>query len=146
MNWSFDALDVCRLIQGAAFVLLLSCAAWSDLRTGLIPDRISAGIVLAGFLTKVLSAQWMLHQLIGALAIGGTLLLASMIRKNSFGGGDIKLCAACGFFLGFSHGSAGLFFGLLLAALAFAVRRTKRLPLAPYLGAGFVIAYLLGGL
>lgn len=78
------------------------------------------------------------------------------------GGGDIKLTAAVGFVMGLPAGTVGLILGLTAVLgydlLCKGIRKLKKtevpaagehiLPLAPFLSAGFIAAYImnLGGL
>lgn len=50
---------------------------------------------------------------VGAVVCGLPLLVAALLAKGSFGGGDIKLMAAAGVCLGPEKGLYALFFGLV---------------------------------
>ncbi|HVJ92877.1 MAG TPA: A24 family peptidase [Labilithrix sp.] len=87
-----------------AATLLTGCAAWTDWRTGHIPNKLT----LAGFAGGVL-AHFARGAYLGGLrggveqagfALGGALLCALvplfMFHKGGMGGGDVKLFAAIG--------------------------------------------------
>lgn len=84
--------------------VLTACAAWTDLRTGHIPNRLTIGglalAVAAHFVhgTSLAGLGAGLRQ--GALALGGALLCAVvpllMYLRGGMGGGDVKLFAALG--------------------------------------------------
>ena len=67
------------------------------------------------------------------------------------GGGDIKLAAVIGFFLGWPNGLLAVFLGCLLGAvtgIALVLARVKgrkdAIPLGPYLAAGTMLAMFFG--
>jgi len=108
----------------ALAVVMTAVAAYCDLRTGLIPNRVlavaAAGLLIARALQGALvgGVEGALISL-GAGVIGG--LLAAMVplllyRFGGIGGGDVKLLAALGFALGpFAALEAELYsFALLL--------------------------------
>src|SRR5699024_8919470 len=83
------------------------------------------------------------------------LLIAAMLVENSIGGGDIKLTASAGVVLGFWKGIYGLILGLSFLVLFYLlivlkskvmkeqVARNLPMPLAPFLGLGFMIMYFI---
>jgi prepilin peptidase CpaA len=82
-------------------LVITAAAAVSDLRTGLIPNKLTLGALGALFV-----AQLVLNGLrAGCLAALAGLLLASLVPlllyvAGGLGGGDLKLMAACGVGLG----------------------------------------------
>ena len=82
-------------------------------------------------------------------------LIAAVLKENSIGGGDIKLTASAGIVLGFWKGAYGLIIGLsllvvfyLLFVLISKIRKKQvaknlSMPLAPFLGVGFIIMYFI---
>ncbi len=98
-------------VQGCLFVTLLVPISWIDARWYIIPNAIIAiGLLLGLGITVVIFAQqqdwyYLLEHLIGALAGGGVMQLIAILgkaifRKEAMGGGDIKLMALIGLFLG----------------------------------------------
>lgn len=98
-------------VHGCLFVALLIPVSWIDARWYIIPDVIVAtGLTLGIGIIAALSAQqqdwhYLLEHLIGAVAGSGILLLIgiagkAILRKEAMGGGDIKLMALIGLFLG----------------------------------------------
>jgi prepilin peptidase CpaA len=99
----------------AVFPLLVLAAAFSDLLTMTIPNKISAALALS-FLACALWAGLGPHQILLHLA-GGLFVLALGFAAFSLGwmgGGDVKLAAAACVWFGFSQ----LLDYLLLAAMA----------------------------
>ncbi len=105
-------------VSATFFAMFLFCAAllvvtFIDLEHRIIPDEISLPGIVAGFLLSFFIANlyrpeevlgWQ-ESLLGIVAGGGSLLLVAygyqlVARKEGMGGGDIKLLAMMGAFLG----------------------------------------------
>jgi len=91
-------------------------------------------------------ARWK-DYVIGFFAVSAFLYLLYLLSKGrAIGGGDIKLMAASGFFLGMEKGIAAAIIGLTLAVLvqgAFLRNRNAPFALIPYLTAGCMAASLI---
>ena len=97
---------------------LLSVAAFMDWNTRTIKDRFPIGIALLGFAALFLFPEHdAADRLIGAAAAAGPMLILALVKEGAFGGGDIKLMAAGGFFLGWRASLAAAWIGLTAAAL-----------------------------
>jgi leader peptidase (prepilin peptidase)/N-methyltransferase len=147
-------------LSAPALVYLLLWSAlivisFIDLDHMIIPDRITVpGIVLGLLVGTVLLPQWW-DSLLGLLVGGGILYFMALISpylfgKEGMGGGDIKLLAMIGAFLGWKPAVLTIFFGGLLGAAVgltlMGIRvmtREAYLPFGPFLalGAGVVILY-----
>ena len=142
-------------------VLFLFCSAlvvvtFIDLEHQIIPDEISLpGIVIGFVFSFFLKGHGWLNSLLGILLGGGSLLLVAysyhlLTGKEGMGGGDIKLLAMMGAFLGwkaipfiiFTSSLAGSLIGITVMLLQ---RKDSKLaiPFGPYLafGALFYIFY-----
>jgi prepilin peptidase CpaA len=89
-------------------------AAAIDVRTGKIPNRLTAGVAGVGF---ALTAAGLTGHSVAAAAIGGVLGFVMMLPGHVLGGtgaGDVKLVAALGTLLG----PAGVFMAVLYGAVA----------------------------
>ena len=133
------------MFEKIAFGLLFSSAVGSaalvDIWKREIPDPIHICLILMGFI-KLLIPGLSLIALADAAAgclIAGIPLLIAAVKTNGIGGGDVKLAASGGFFLGLTGACSALVFSLLLFLL-FSVLyiRTKKLawttplPFAPF--------------
>jgi leader peptidase (prepilin peptidase) / N-methyltransferase len=139
------------------FMSLLLVIAFIDLNTYLIPDVLSLSGIILGFGCSFVSERvsW-IESLIGILLGGGFFYLVALgyqlaRKKDGLGGGDIKLLAMIGAFVGWP----GAVFTVLTASLIgsvvgiVAMRRTRdglstMLPFGPFLSLGGVL-YLLWG-
>ncbi len=136
------------------FILLLAASVW-DARKRIIPDELNILILCTGLLTFT-------PDKLAGLLLGLPLFIAALLKEGGMGGGDIKLTAATGFVIGLPLGMAGLIIGLSAVLLYHLIIQSIRklehinapaageslLPLAPFLSAGFLTAYLInfGGL
>lgn len=135
------------LFKSIIFSLALSYGAYRDIRTREIPDAVP----LILFVTGCIGFS-PLFSIAGVLITGLPFLIAALRSSNAMGGGDIKLMAACGFVLGPWGGILQTVFGLTLALLFTLIRaifqgkkieRKEQIPLAPFLGAGGILSYLI---
>ncbi len=88
--------------------------------------------------------------LIGAVAVSGFLLILYLATKGrGIGGGDIKLMAAAGLFLGWKNCILAFVIGCILGSIIHLIRmkvskQDHVLAFGPYLAAGIFIASLWG--
>jgi leader peptidase (prepilin peptidase)/N-methyltransferase len=128
-----------------------------DLDHQIIPDVISLPGIVIGFCCSFLIpwVSWS-DSLLGILAGGGSLYLvawlyALLAKKEGMGGGDIKLLAMIGAFLGWKAVFPIIFFssvlGVLVGVPLMLVKRADgklAIPFGPFLAAGS-LAYLFWG-
>ncbi len=144
------------LVPAAVFALALLAVAIIDFDFRIIPDEISVGGLVLGLFARGFGASDIATGLIGALVGGGSLwLVAAAYRRatgvEGMGGGDVKLAAMIGAFLGWP----GVFLTIFGAALAGTVvgaglllsrrggRRTA-LPFGAFLAPAAVFAAVAG--
>ena len=152
MVWWFGA--GLAAVAGAVFFTILLGIAVSDARAYIIPDEFSLGglvigLVLAalggwsGFLTAVVGAA-IGFGLLWLVAVGGTWFF----KQDAMGGGDIKMMAMIGAFVGWKSVLLTIFLGALLGSLIFVpltLAGNKRLvPFGIFLALGAAAAYLIG--
>jgi leader peptidase (prepilin peptidase) / N-methyltransferase len=141
-----------RLAPGLVLCAVLVGVTAVDLRYRIIPNRVVLPAAVAGYAISVALApgRW-LELLVGALAAGLIMLVASIASRGGLGMGDVKLALMLGAFLGRGVAVA-LIGGLLAAALPSIVLllvhgrggRKMTLALGPYLALGGVVALLFG--
>ena len=129
-------------MQGVLFFFLLLASSFVDLKRREIPDWVSGSIAA---LTLLHFRPEYLLGLIPAL-----FFLAAAVR-GGFGGGDVKLTAACGLVLGLPAALMGTILGLLLQLLfhlgalcvlpLFKRQVWSAYPMAPFLAIGYAVAY-----
>ncbi|NTV49681.1 MAG: prepilin peptidase [Geobacteraceae bacterium] len=142
--------------------LFLLCSAlvvitFIDIEHQIIPDEISLSGILVGFvLSFFLHGHSWLNSLLGILLGGGSLLLVAYLYqrltgKDGMGGGDIKLLAMMGAFLGwkavpfiiFASSLVGSVIGVSI--MLFQKKDTKlAIPFGPYLAFAAVLYIFYG--
>jgi leader peptidase (prepilin peptidase)/N-methyltransferase len=141
-----------EIIRAGLFVAISALLALTNLRTGMIPDRITLPALVVGLLTSA-AAQYpgLLSALVGALVGGGVVLLIVLATRGGIGGGVLKMAAMTGAFLGWQLTilTLGLSFVISAAAaggLRLLGRRQARdsIEFAPYLATAATISLLIG--
>jgi leader peptidase (prepilin peptidase) / N-methyltransferase len=140
------------LLAAWLFLAALIAVAGIDLEHQLIPNRITLPGIVVGFLTTFLGtrASW-LDSLLGILIGGGILVAVVILSGGGMGGGDVKLSAMMGAFLGYKLVLLALFLAVIaggavaLGLLSMGIRRRKDpIPFGPFLAASAAIALLWG--
>lgn len=149
------------------FVAALIIITFIDLDVRIVPDIISLPGIGMGLLSSFLQRPWPMDHLtippspissfFGILLGGGVLLLVAWLYyfftgTEGMGGGDVKLLAMIGAFLGWPSITVSLFIGSVVgSAIGLAVMLKKgvngkyALPFAPFLCLGAVVHLFYGG-
>jgi len=130
------------------FFAVLITASAIDYQHKIIPDEIIvAGFVLGLPLVFLAGSSKLVDGLIGFFVAGLLFLIIAVVSKGGMGGGDIKLSALMGLFLGWPGIIVALFSSFLLGGLssitlmALGLRGRKDVvPFGPYLALGGVVA------
>ncbi|AKM32795.3 hypothetical protein AB870_12470 [Pandoraea faecigallinarum] len=138
---------------GAAVVAL----ALIDLDTQLLPDSLTLPLLWAGLLCGTAGVTLPLDEAVLGAALGYVVMWGigaiyrALTHHDGLGGGDAKLVAACGAWLGWTGVPLMLAFGAVAATLAFAVFGLVRgralrepLPFGPWLVLGAAASALWG--
>lgn len=131
---------------------LLVAVTFIDIEHYIIPNPLVITGLVGGVILNVAARDvGAVSALIGILVTSGFLLLIALVSKGGMGGGDIKLAAVTGLFLGWPHAPLGLFLGacvgglLAIILLLFGLRgRKDPLPFGPFIAIGTFIAFLYG--
>jgi leader peptidase (prepilin peptidase) / N-methyltransferase len=127
-----------------------------DLKEKIIPDVLSYPFIMIGFLFSFFRKDLTpINSLLGILAGGGSLLLIAvagtyLFKKEAMGGGDVKLAAMIGAFLGWQLTLLSLFFGFFLGAvigiivLVLSKGKSEIVPFGPFIALGTMIAIFWG--
>ncbi len=143
------------------FICPLLVISFIDLELKIIPDELSLSGIILGIIVNIITHDGSVinslqSSLLGILVGGGILwILAEVIsrlkKQDALGGGDIKLIAMLGSFLGvkallvvFLFSSfVGLFYAVLLI-LTKKMDEDNTIPFGPFLAFGGMIAYFYG--
>jgi len=136
-----------------ALMSALVAVAFIDWEHMIIPDGISLGFLVVGLVAAPFCGPGIWPAVLGAVVGGGTLLIVAVAWEKlrgieAMGGGDIKLMAAVGAFLGAVDAALIIFLGSFLGALFGAVllRRdaTARIAFGTFLSAATVLVAFFG--
>lgn len=140
-------------VSGATFGTILLGIAVTDARHYLIPDEYTLGGLVAGLLFSIGGGlDGILQALVGAAAGFGLLLFVAWAGEKAFGkeamgGGDIKMMAMVGAFVGWRGVLLTIFGGALLGTLVFvplSLRSNKLVPFGVFLAAAAAITLVAG--
>ena len=137
-------------ILGCLLVSVLIVAAMIDARTRELPLVTTMFVAGLGVIRMILNPSMIKTSLLGMLVIGGFLFLLLLISGGTaIGGGDVKLMAGAGLFLGLVLNVFAFFTGCILGSVIHIIRMkyfgAKRdLAMGPYLAAGIIFALLWG--
>lgn len=140
-----------------AFTAALICISFIDLRHQIIPDVISLPGIVIGFVISFFSSHvtWV-SSLEGLLAGGGSLFLVGYVfevlaKKEAMGGGDVKLLAMIGAWLGWKSVPFVIMLssatGIVIGSLSLVLSRKgirSRIPFGPFLSLGALIYIFYG--
>jgi leader peptidase (prepilin peptidase)/N-methyltransferase len=140
-------------VSAALFGTLLLGIAITDVRHYLIPDEFSLGGLVVGLaLALGGGAQGFLHAVLGA-AVGFALLWgvaqagAWVFKEEAMGGGDIKMMAMVGSFVGWRGVLLTVFAGAALGSLIFvplSIKKKRLVPFGVFLAVGAAVTYVFG--
>ena len=148
--WQFIGYSLLSLALVAVFLI--------DYEHYIIPDQITyPGIVLGVGFSFLNPDITLVQSLLGILVGGGGLLLLALLgdwlfKKESMGGGDIKLTAMLGAFLGWqkvlfvfiASSVIGLVVSIIAMIFSSNLRETRRIPFGPFLAASAILAIVVG--
>ena len=147
-------------IQTLIYIILSSALiiiAFIDLNEEIVPDVISLpGIVIGFIISFFVTYISFINSALGILAGGGIILIIGLagsviFKKEAMGGGDVKLAAMIGAFLGWKYIIISLFLGFFLGALAGIIlilskikSKEDMVPFGPFIVLGSFVTILWG--
>ena len=129
---------------------VLIVASIIDARTKELPLVTTASVALLGIIRILAYPQYIKTAIFGMLAVGGFLLVLLIISGGSaIGGGDVKLMAGSGLFLGLKLNILAFLLGCIIGSFIHIIRMKffnagRELAMGPYLAAGIMLAFLYG--
>jgi len=141
-------------LRGALFGTLLLGIALTDAREYIIPDEFTYGGLIIGLLFSATGGLTGVGQALFGAGVGfGILWLVGIVgtwifKEEAMGGGDIKMMAMVGAFVGWQGVLLTIFLGALAGTLIFLplhlLGRKKLVPFGVFLSIGAAITYLVG--
>jgi len=137
------------------FILLattLLIVSFIDLQHKIIPDVITLPGIVAGIVASLLiTPVGIVSSILGVVLGGGLFFLIAVISRGGMGGGDIKLVAMIGAFLGWQAVLITIFLGAFTGAVAGLILmllgkkgRKDMVPFGPFLALGALLAMVWG--
>ncbi|HEU4699665.1 MAG TPA: prepilin peptidase [Gemmatimonadales bacterium] len=152
LAWRFGA--TLEALRGAVFATILLGITMTDFNSYIIPDEFSVGGLALGLLFALLGGLPELGQALLGAAVGfGLLWLVGaagtwVFKQDAMGGGDVKMMAMVGAFLGWQGVLLTVFLGALLGTIVFLplllAGSKKLVPFGIFLGIGAFATYLVG--
>lgn len=149
--WQFDV-GWPTIVYAALFSALL-VIAWIDFSHQIIPDRITLpGIVVGLLCSGTILPVGFLNSVLGVMVGGGILWVLAWLSpylfgKEGMGGGDIKLLAMIGAFLGWKPAVLTVLIGSLMGSITGIglmmfkmMKKDEYLPFGPFLALGAVVS------
>ena len=142
-------INLTSLLISLLFSCLLTLSV-IDFKTFEIPVGFNIFIAVLGVIRVVTDFDNVFDYLIGAVCVSLFLLLLYAVSKGkAIGGGDIKLMAAAGLFLGWQCAFLSFMLGCVLGACIHVIRMKVSkegsvLAMGPYLSLGIFISALFG--
>jgi leader peptidase (prepilin peptidase)/N-methyltransferase len=127
--------------------LTLVAVFFIDLEHRIIPNKLTYPGIVVGFVTSIVSSHLPWHQsLLGAavgagIFVGVAILGRFLFKKESMGGGDVKLASMLGAFLGAGRillvfvlsAAIGLVISIVAMAASEKIRRDRVIPFGPFI-------------
>ena len=148
-------------LQLNSFIYMILCTlliiiSFIDLKERIIPDVLSLHFIFIGFiLSFFLKSLSPVDSLLGIIAGGGSLLIIAiagshLFKKEAMGGGDIKLAAMIGAFLGWQLTLLSLFLGFFLGSIIGVIvliinkGKSDIVPFGPFIALGTMLSIFWG--
>ena len=120
----YEIPDICLLLPAIAWLLTAPFLGYSIKTAGM---HIAAGLVF------------------GAAILALSILMDRILGKESMGGGDIKLFALMGLYLGFASSLFALLLSCLIGLVFVAIRKNSKIPFGPSIALATWVMLLYGG-
>lgn len=135
-----------------AFLSVLTVVAFLDIDTMEIEDGCWIAVVILSMVSVfTMPGLHIWERLIGAVCVSVPMLVLTIVIPGAFGGGDIKLMAACGLFLGWKLTLVSMALAILIGGLygcyvlaAKKLERKDHFAFGPFLCMGMVLGLFTG--
>lgn len=141
-----------QFISSAFLFSILFADSVIDLEHRIIPDKLNLVGMMAGFIFTLFGAPGIGESMLGFTVGAGLMLALAHFSKGGMGGGDIKLTAVLGIFLGWQGVLLTIFIASILGSvIGIALNfnkgvkiRKAAIPFGPFLSMGAMVVYLYG--
>ncbi len=152
---TFGATEMYRILV-ILFSLVMVIIVFTDFETFIIPDTCHVIVIILAILAMVFKFTSVLWGILGGVIFFVSFYAIAFIaikktgNKDALGGGDIKMMAVCGLFLGAGRCLLGLligsFAGLLIEGILLLtkIKKERGVAFGPYLAMGMMVAAFYG--
>ena len=151
VNYTFG-LSIYAVFYCLIFSILI-CLSVIDVKIGIVPDTLNILIFIISILFIIITKQDIVYHILGFFLISVPFLLIAILTQG-IGGGDIKLFAVTGLFLGSIHIFLAMFFCCFIASIVGVtlkyinkiklINNRPSIPLVPFISIGVIISGLYG--
>ncbi len=151
VNYTFG-LSIYAVFYCLIFSILI-CLSVIDVKIGIVPDTLNILIFIISILFIIITKQDIVYHIVGFFLISVPFLLIAILTQG-IGGGDIKLFAVTGLFLGSIHIFLAMFFCCFIASIVGVtlkyinkiklINDRPSIPLVPFISIGVIISGLYG--
>ncbi len=156
--WLFSVMGIFFLVGlnlrsfcGSIFAAVLIWLSYLDLRDGLLYDAITIPFALLGLVPVLAGLISLWEALIGGTLCGVLFYCLYILAHGGLGGGDVKLAAGLGVWLGWEAAVIAVWIAFMMGGVAAALllitgRRGRHdgIPFGPFLAVGGYIAFVAG--
>ena len=142
----FISIELLMWLILACFLLALSLI---DFKTFILPDKLILAIILNRIIFAFILKSSPLSMLIGALSVSLPVLLISLLmehilKKETMGGGDIKLLFAIGMYFPWYNMIFLIFLACLTALIYILITKNMKIAFGPFISLSCILTALFG--
>ena len=128
------------IIKNILVLIVLIIATIQDLKYREVSNLASL------FILVIALYKLELTNIIGLFIVPMPLILTNIIKKNSFGGADIKIIASLGLCFGLNKSITILFIALIMCMIVDIIKKWKQQAFMPYILIGYIITNIMWGM
>ncbi len=140
------------LVKFLFLICILIVVSFIDIEHYLIPNRVNAFALFTGIVLNIYARDLSFASAVTGMAAAALfLLLPALASSGGMGGGDVKMAAVVGLFLGWPLGLAAVIIGTVIAGLsglflmlASIKGRRDMIPFGPFIACGTLVTIFKG--
>jgi len=133
-------------------IICLIISTFIDLKHQIIPDKVVLPTIIAGLVLNIMLRRENLPNYLMGFALGGGIIfLIVVLSSGGMGGGDVKLFAAVGMFLGLRLTILSILLSFIFGSIAGLIlimlnlkKMKDAIPFGPFIALGSVISLFMG--
>lgn len=141
-----------ELISSLFLFTILFVGSMIDLEHRIIPDKLNLIGAIGGVILSIFAKPGLSEGILGFVVGGGLMLALAHLSKGGMGGGDIKLTAVLGLFLGWKGILLSVFIASIIGSIVGVLLNLNKgkqigktaIPFGPFLSLGAMTVYIYG--